>query len=179
MSGAPGPRRLLLGVAAVTALFLLVARGASRFSAGTPGAGETETPAGRPSGRESGGAAVARPPAEADLGFYRSLASPRPQGRAAAPGDLNASASPRPEPAPGGAWIVQALATRDERTARRLRDRLAGRGLPAALLEGSDANGPVYRVRLGRWRDREAAEAVAGRLRKELRLDPWVLREDG
>ncbi|MGH9750669.1 MAG: hypothetical protein ACRD6R_12190, partial [Candidatus Polarisedimenticolia bacterium] len=87
MSGPSGPRRLLLGVAAVTALFLLVARGASRYSAGRPGPGNP--PAGLPSGRAPG-AAAARPPAEADLGFYRSLAAPRPQGRAAAPGDLNA-----------------------------------------------------------------------------------------
>jgi cell division septation protein DedD len=110
-----------------------------------------------------------------DLSFYKALGG----GRAQTPREPALSPAPRDEAAaaPAGAYVVQALATRDGAAARRLRSRLAARGLPATLLESRDAQGPIFRVRVGRYRDRAGAEAVARRARAIPGLDPWVLRE--
>ena len=69
------------------------------------------------------------------------------------------------------------MATRDAAQARRVRDHLAARGLPAVVFEGRAGTQPIYRVRVGRYRDRPAAEAVIRGLRGERGLSPWILRE--
>jgi cell division septation protein DedD len=116
-----------------------------------------------------------------DLGFYRALGGSR--AGAGAPATLLPGDEPRQErgtgdlPGTGGAFVVQAMATRDGAAARRLRDRLAARGLPAVLVEGRAGGSAIYRVRVGRYRERRAAEAVARRIREEQGLVTWVLRE--
>jgi len=116
-----------------------------------------------------------------DLTFYRTLGKERPgpaetgSGNAAPRAD---AAAPPPDPAPAaGAFVVQALATRDGSVARRLRDRLAGRGFPATMTEDRSGGHPVYRVRVGRYRLRAEAEAAARVLRQRDHLSPWILQE--
>jgi cell division septation protein DedD len=143
-------------------------RGSSASAARAPGAGPP-TEAGVPI------------PATPDLTFYQTLGGSRPSsGARNLPRDAAAPNGARGggEPA-GGAYVVQALATRDGTLARRLRDRLRARGLPAVLSEERVAAGVVYRVRVGRYRDRPVAELVARRLRERDGLNPWVLREAG
>lgn len=114
-----------------------------------------------------------------DLSFYRALgtAAPRPKSAPAA-GDGRAL---RPDPgdrsAPTGAYLVQVLATRDEEEARRLADRLARRGYPAAVVADSAAGAALWRVRVGRYKERVSADAMADKLRERERLEPWVLQE--
>jgi cell division septation protein DedD len=115
-----------------------------------------------------------------DLTFYRSLGKERPAPAEAGSGTSapRADAAERPlETAPAaGAFVVQALATRDGAVARRLRDRLAGRGFPATLTEDPSGGKIVYRVRVGRYRLRSEAEAAARVLRQRDHLRPWILQ---
>jgi cell division septation protein DedD len=116
-----------------------------------------------------------------DLGFYKALGGSR--AGSGDTGTLLPRGGRRPDRGPedaavaGGAFVVQAMATRDGTAARRLRDRLVARGLPAILVEGRAGGGAIYRVRVGRYRERRAADAVARRIREEQGLVTWVLRE--
>ena len=173
MTRGRGVLSLLIAVSVVSALLLAVARLAG--PALGPGAGSVAERAG-PGEAEEGAAQ----PAASDLSFYSTLGRSRggPDDAPAGPLVRGSILPGRPETTPGGAYVVQALATRDGAAARRLRDRLAARGLPAVLVEGKTADEVVYRVRVGRYRDRAVAESVARRLRDEQRLSPWVLREE-
>jgi cell division septation protein DedD len=73
--------------------------------------------------------------------------------------------------------VIQALVTRSRDRAHRLRERLRGRGLQAVVSEGSVGGEVIYRVRVGRYRDRAVADLVARRIREAEDLDPWVLKE--
>ena len=170
MSAGGRLRFLLAGVVILAGLFLALSRMTGRVVSG-------DWASRRADGRATqAGVADGTP----DLTFYRALgAAPGPGGRRAAapPPDPALHPAPGDVIAPGGAYVVQVLATRDEGQAKRLRDRLAAKGFPASISE--DASGPVstWRVRLGRWRDRGPAEAMAARIRKDEGLEPWVLQE--
>jgi len=116
-----------------------------------------------------------------DLTFYRTLGDGRapgggpPVGRGheEAPGRASETST-----SGGGAYVVQALATRDAAAARRVRDRLAARGFPATVTNDRAAARPVYRVRVGRYRTRAEAEAAVRVLRQKHHLSPWILQEE-
>jgi cell division septation protein DedD len=159
----------MLGVAITTTILLGLSRWSGRLVSGRLPARTADH------GAAEAGAAAGTP----DLTFYRAL------GGATAPGRHTPAPPPdpalRPAPgdlvAPGGAFVVQVLATNDEAQAKRLRDRLASRGYPASIAEDESGPAPVWRVRLGRWRERGPAEAMAGKVRKQEGLEPWVLQE--
>jgi DedD protein len=75
---------------------------------------------------------------------------------------------PEPQPAraaASGGWAVQlgSFASRDN--AQRLVRELKGKGFPAFVLGGGGKSGKLYRVRVGPEADREAATALAAKLR--------------
>jgi cell division septation protein DedD len=123
---------------------------------------------------DRGGAAGSAQTAAAvpDLTFYSRL------------GDAPAAKGPSPEsalrPAPGdlvpasGIFVVQVLGSADEAQAKRVRDRLASHGFPAAAIQD---DGGTWKVRVGRWKERGPADAMADRIRKTIGLQTWVLRE--
>jgi cell division septation protein DedD len=170
VSRGPRVRGLVIAVAAVALALLglsrwggrMMSRGTSRRADGTP------AHAGVGSGTP-------------DLTFYRALGSSAPAGRRGQPppSDPTLHQAPGDSVAPAGAYVVQVLATRDENQAKRLRDRLASKGYPASVVEDDASAPPVWRVRLGRWRDRGPAEAMAEKVRKQEGLEPWVLQEQG
>ena len=85
-----------------------------------------------------------------DLTFYRALgAAPAPGGRRATaqPPDPALHPAPGDVIAPGGVYVVQVLATRDEAQARRIRDRLAAKGFPASISEDSGQTSCASRLR--------------------------------
>ncbi|MEL7059736.1 MAG: SpoIID/LytB domain-containing protein [Acidobacteriota bacterium] len=77
--------------------------------------------------------------------------------------DRPTSIRPDPASSKGGFYRLQVAALKDERQAGRLADDLGRRSsLPADAV--FDAETDLYRVRLGRFADREAARAAIGRL---------------
>ena len=172
-------RSLFLKVGLVAVALVMLSRWV-----GSPGDGRRGAAPDQAGGEDRGGTpAGPGGPLEAstlDLSFYSSLdtapgrgGSPSLAGKMAR--EVDAAMG---EPGTGGgAWVVQALATRDAARARRTRDRLAGAGFPAVLVEARADGQPVYRVRVGRYAERPVAESLARRLKKEYGLDPWVLKE--
>jgi len=160
-------RLLIVAVSGVAALLVVASRWATRAT-------KDDRPGERPSAIGAGAASGGAP----DLSFYTTLGTGRP-GAGAAVDETAAGRMTSPDPAPTGrgVFVVQVLATRDAAQGRRLRDRLASHGLPAALSEGRAGRQPIYRVRVGRYADRKGAEAVLRKLRGEKGLTPWILRE--
>lgn len=167
MTAARKLRVLIVAVGGVAALLVIVSRWASRT------AGENRLA--EPSGTIGAGVAAGSAP---DLSFYETLGTGRP-GAGAGIDDPAAGRMTAPDPVASGqgAFVVQALATHDPAQARRLRDRLAARGLPAVLSEGRAGRRAIYLVRVGRYAERQGAEAVLRKLRGEKGLTPWILRE--
>jgi Cell division protein len=88
------------------------------------------------------------------------------------------SASPPPAspPAPSGPWYVQIFAGRDRQAAELVARRHRGKGLAVRLDAEREGTGSLYKVRVGGFPDREAADAAAERLRKEGASGAWVTR---
>lgn len=74
----------------------------------------------------------------------------------------------------GFAIQVAALAKREE--AEGIVRRLAGKGYAAYLIPPAAGAPPVYRVRVGKFKDRREAESVSARLQKEEQFKPWIVR---
>ena len=72
--------------------------------------------------------------------------------------------------APAGSLFIQVFSSKDEIQARRLAKKIRGTGLPAFL---SPAAGK-FRVRIGPYQDRNAAQTAANRVRRDFRVDTWI-----
>jgi cell division septation protein DedD len=83
----------------------------------------------------------------------------RPAPPAAAPAPATRATPPASSGATG--WSVQVAAFRTQQSANRLRAGLAARGFPVRAVKV----GSLWRVRVGRYATREAAEAARGRMR--------------
>jgi DedD protein len=116
---------------------------------------------------------------------------PRPVAvpRTPAVARLEPTAKPAPAPAPkvavpephlrddasGRAWTVQVSSFRSRALADELRGRLAAKGFDAYLVSLTTEDGRVrHRVRVGGFATRAEAERVAGDLRGERDLNPFV-----
>lgn len=103
--------------------------------------------------------------------------SPKPEAPASASardGGAAAVAASTEPPGPGFAIQVAALRERDE--ADQIVKRLAGKGYPAYVVAPVKGAPSVYRVRVGKYKDRREADTVAARLQKEEQFKPWVVR---
>jgi cell division septation protein DedD len=79
------------------------------------------------------------------------------------------------EPAGAGFAIqLTALARREE--AEGIVKRLAAKGYSAYVMEPGAGAPTVFRVRVGKFKERREAEAVASRLQKEEQFNPWIVR---
>ena len=107
-------------------------------------------------------------------------AASSPAPAAAAPTRMPAAAAApavaaSPEPSGTGFSIqVAALAKRDE--ADVIAKRLAGKGYPAYVMAPAQGTPNMYRVRVGKYKERREADTVAARLQKEEQFKPWVVR---
>lgn len=87
---------------------------------------------------------------------------------------------PKPEitvPTAGrpGQWVIQLAAVKNRVSATQIVQRLIGKGHPAYLQNPAPrAPAPLYRVRVGGFRDRREAESLALRLQKEEQFSPVV-----
>jgi len=147
---------------------------------GTGTGGEGVAPPADPTGA-AGETAPGTMSLPGDLTFYKTLGSgkPAPPPTGGLPSDArnNDARAPSPSQAGGGAFVVQALATRDAAAAKRLRSRLASKGFPALVQEDRSGGAVVYRVRAARYKTRAEAETAVQVLRRDLHLTAWILQE--
>jgi DedD protein len=134
------------------------------------------------------------PPAETEvLGYKKRLeeaAPPKETLKPAPPEPEPPAADKRPAPAPAappaaaqtvagtpqpGTWVLQVHALRDAKVANSIVQRLSKKGYPAFLVA---SGGPtsMYRVFVGRYKERDEAQRVADRLQKEEQFKPWITR---
>ena len=122
----------------------------------------------------------------------------RPAVRAQQPPVQQPTVEPRPAPAtpapspvpstggstgasatnPGGpeALVIQVFSSTDLKQAQRVMERLRTGNYPA-VLSSVDVDGKVtYRVRVGPYGDREAAQGIADRIRRAYKLETWITR---
>ena len=79
------------------------------------------------------------------------------------------------EPA-GTGFAVQVAALREPDEAEAIVKRLAGKGYPAYVVTPVKGEPAVYRVRVGKFKERREADTVAARLQKEEQFKPWIVR---
>lgn len=89
-----------------------------------------------------------------------------------------APAGPAPatesEPLRGGSWVVQVFAGRDKVAADLLVRTLKEKGHPVHVDAKREGSGSLYRVQVGGFASREAADSAADRLRKDGLSGAWV-----
>jgi cell division septation protein DedD len=76
---------------------------------------------------------------------------------------------PQPE-----ALVIQVFSSPDEPQARKLVTQLQAEGFPAFLSPVEVESREMYRVRIGPFRRRAAAERVASRVKERFALDTWI-----
>jgi len=101
-----------------------------------------------------------------------------PQTRAAVPAPAAAPAAApagiigTPQP---GTWVIQIHVLRDRAAANGIVRRLVAKGYPAFLVAAGPPTG-TYKVQVGRYKDRDEAQKVIERLKKEEQFNPWITR---
>jgi len=125
------------------------------------------------------------------LTFYQELTAPLtspPPAKPSKPGRVDKGdkpeAAPKPEratmpeaPGPGptaSAFTVQVAAYKSKEPAEALRARLAAGGLDAYVIQVDAASGARFRVRVGTFATREAAQQIADRIGSERSLSAFV-----
>jgi DedD protein len=100
-----------------------------------------------------------------------------------APAPVAANTKPAPAPvaaAPGepagSGFAIQLAALRQREEADIIARRLLGKGFPAYVLSPESGAPPVFRVRVGKFKERGEAESMAARLQKEEQFKPWIVR---
>ena len=75
----------------------------------------------------------------------------------------------------GDGFTVQVMSLRDRTAAERVASGLIEKGYEAFVAPpGEDAPVPVFRVRVGRYSDRQEAERIKNRLERNEQLKPWI-----
>ena len=115
--------------------------------------------------------ASAAPPSAAKPNANTANGPTPPAARPASP----AAPSVRGEPA-GAGYAIQLAALRQREEADVIARRLAGKGYAAYVLTPEAGAPAVFRVRVGKFKDRREAESVAARLKQEEQFNPWIVR---
>ena len=95
-------------------------------------------------------------------------AAPPPPTPAAAPSTSN-------EPA-GSGFEIQVAALRVRGEADAIVKRLATKGYPAYVVAPAKGSPAMFRVRVGKYKERREADTIAAKLQKEEQFKPWVVR---
>jgi cell division septation protein DedD len=97
-----------------------------------------------------------------------------PTPAAAAPAPAPEVSTPAPAPSQVGELVIQVFFSSDQQKAEKLVSQLADGGFPAFLSPVEVGGETMYRVRLGPYEQRSAAEAAAERVRRDYKLDTWI-----
>jgi DedD protein len=101
-----------------------------------------------------------------------------PADAAPAPPPVQTASAPAAglsEPA-GDGFAIQVAALRQRAEADGVARSLATKGYPAYVLNPESGAPPVFRVRVGKFKERGEAESVAARLQQEEQFKPWIVR---
>ena len=98
--------------------------------------------------------------------------TPEPRPGVAAPAAVTAALA---EPA-GAGFAIQVAALRERDEAEKIARQLTGKGFPAYVLAPGRGTPQVFRVRVGKYKERREADTIAARLQKEEQFKPWVVR---
>jgi cell division protein FtsN len=85
---------------------------------------------------------------------------------------------PEPTLKDGGKYTVQVMATSSKSKAEQQLSTLQANGYTAFMKEESAGGTSVFKVRVGRFSDKDSAKKIATRLKQELRLESWVANLD-
>ena len=142
-------------------------------------------PTARPgsSGQRSQGPSVGSttPPSATDeeLSYPERLADPSspPEtlSEPSAPPTARPSAPQAPIPQ-GDGFTVQVAAVKERIEADTIANRLTEKGYAAYVMAPAAGAPQVFRVRVGKYRERREAESVAARLEREEQFKPWITR---
>jgi DedD protein len=76
----------------------------------------------------------------------------------------------------GGGFVVQVASLRSRDEADAIAKRLSSKGFPTFVTTPGSSGPKVFRVRVGKYPDRQQAETVARKLEKEEQFKPWITR---
>ncbi|PWT83974.1 MAG: hypothetical protein C5B57_05700 [Blastocatellia bacterium] len=77
---------------------------------------------------------------------------------------------------PGAGFALQITALRERSEAESIAKRLSAKGYAAYVLTPAAGTPSVYRVRVGKFKTRREAQAMASKLQKEEQFTPWITR---
>jgi cell division septation protein DedD len=124
--------------------------------------------------------AAAKAPATARQASAAPTPAPAPAPPPPAPKPQPASAAVANPPAAsaGGAdgYVIQVAAMREHGDADAMARRLSAKGYSAFVMAPGAATPTMYRVRVGKFKTKREAEAVASRLQTEEQFKPWITR---
>jgi cell division septation protein DedD len=104
---------------------------------------------------------------------------PAVAGKASAPAVVVATTqkpeAPSTEPK-GDGFVVQVAAVQSRSEADAIATRLSSKGFPSFVSTPGSGAPRVYRVRVGKYKDKREAEGVARRLQQEEQFKPWITR---
>ena len=106
-----------------------------------------------------------------------------PAATKTAPPVKNAASTPATKAEPpatstepsGPGFAIQVAAVREAGEADAMVKRLAAKGYSAYVFRPAKADG-IYRVRVGKFKDRREADTIAAKLQKEEQFKPWIVR---
>ena len=79
------------------------------------------------------------------------------------------------EPA-GDGYAIQVAALGKREEAEVIVQRLTNKGYAAYVMSPAAGTPAVFRVRVGKFKDRREAESVSARLQAEEQFKPWIVR---
>lgn len=142
----------------------------------------SETPAVRNESLPVDGGATGAAAAEATAATTATSAAATPSSATATPmaddtraAKLRLAGDAFAEPA-GTGMAVQVSAYRNRREAEAMAGRLSAKGYMAYVMAPAPGAPNLFRVRIGKFTTRADADRVVARLKREERLDPWIVR---
>ena len=117
---------------------------------------------------------VARANTEATTSKPRSAPAAAP---AATPPPVATKAAAPASTVPREGFAIQVAAVLERSEADRIVARLVNEGYSGYAIRGQGSAAAYFRVRVGAFKDREAAEAVAARLERSEGVKPWIVKE--
>lgn len=101
----------------------------------------------------------------------------RPQVAEVRPSPAPVAAAKAAEDPGKGPYTVQVASVRLRPEAARIVEKLKKKGFPAYLFDPAPgARSDAFRVRVGKYKSRQEADAMAARLQKEEKYKPWITR---